>query len=68
MIHYNQILNSQTFELDDISPIGEPIALVAKLDDSIEYDFNHYEDPTMGFKPSNKSLLLEEVIFILYII
>lgn len=38
--------------------------LVSKLDDSIEYDFDHYEDPTMGFKPSNKSLLLAEVIIL----
>ncbi|KAL5242146.1 hypothetical protein ACI65C_009556 [Semiaphis heraclei] len=58
----HHIFLNQTFELDDIFPIGEPITLAGKLEDSIEYDFNHYEDPTMGFKPSNKSLLLAEIL------
>lgn len=43
-------------------PIIDPINLAAKKDDSIEYDFSHYEDPTLGHKSSNKSYLLEEVI------
>lgn len=43
-------------------PIADPVTLVAKKDDSIEYDFSHYEDPTLGYKSSNKSYLLEEVI------
>lgn len=32
-----------------------------KFDDSIAYDFHHYEDPTLGFKPTNKTHLLMEV-------
>lgn len=54
--------NSQTFELEEGVPIVDPITLMAKSDDSIEYDFNHYEDPTLGYKPSNKSQLVTEVI------
>lgn len=54
-------LRSQTIELEEMLPIGDVIALEAKAEDSIEYDFNHYEDPTLGYKSSNKSQLLEEV-------
>lgn len=57
----SDFFNSQTFELEDVNAIVDPITLAAKTDDSIEYDFNHYEDPTLGIKPSNKSQLLDEV-------
>lgn len=56
------MFNSQTFELTDFNPITDPITLGSKSDDSVEYDFNHYEDPTLNFKSSNKSHLLTEVI------
>ncbi|VVC32657.1 Hypothetical protein CINCED_3A003228 [Cinara cedri] len=57
----HHIFVNQTFELDDISPIVDPVVLVAKTDNSIEYDFNHYEDPTLNHKPTNKSHLLTEI-------
>lgn len=37
--------------------------MASKSDDTIEYDFEHYEDPTLGYKPFNKSDLIMEVIF-----
>lgn len=57
------MFNSQSLELVDINPITDPIIMTSKSDDSIEYDFSHYEDPTLGFKSSNKSHLLTEVMY-----
>uniref|UniRef100_A0A2S2QLT4 Vitellogenin-6 n=1 Tax=Sipha flava TaxID=143950 RepID=A0A2S2QLT4_9HEMI len=57
----HHIFVNQTIELEEMVPITDPITLEAKTEDSIEYDFKHYEDPTLGYKSSNKSQLLAEI-------
>ncbi|XP_050428218.1 uncharacterized protein LOC126838118 [Adelges cooleyi] len=57
----HRIFVNQTFALEYIRPLTDPITMFTKSEIAIEYDFNHYEDPTLGYKPSNKTQLLTEI-------
>ncbi|XP_050534022.1 uncharacterized protein LOC126901548 isoform X2 [Daktulosphaira vitifoliae] len=57
----HRIFVNQSIFLEGISSSTDITTLVNKLEVTIEYDFNHYEDPTLGFKPSNKTQLLSEI-------